>query len=277
MGINAELVRLVAELRSSEAIPGASVIEIGAQDVCVAEQVVKQILVDHQFGLKANGFASAADLYMALGFDCYKCIDASGQNGALVFDLNKDLREQYGFVETFDLVTNLGTAEHCFNQFSVFKNLHDLCRPGGIVIHALPAQGNVNHGFYNYHPRFFGDLAIANRYEIVDLSFTVDYKSEMMKYSKAEFQKWDSHDILFYAALRKVSDAPFCAPFDGMFSSANQVAGYIATDIDPLVTEFSPYLKGGDWENTKGLPKDEIRTSGTLLSEMSRRLFSRKS
>ena len=54
MGINAELVRLVAELRSSEAIPGASVIEIGAQDVCVAEQVVKQILVDHQFGLKAN-------------------------------------------------------------------------------------------------------------------------------------------------------------------------------------------------------------------------------
>ncbi|NJD24015.1 MAG: class I SAM-dependent methyltransferase [Betaproteobacteria bacterium] len=277
MGINAELVRLVADLRSREAITGASVIEIGAQDVCVAEQVVNQILVDHRFGLQANGFSNAADLYRSLGFDCYKCIDASGQHGALVFDLNKDLREHYGFVETFDLVTNLGTAEHCFNQFSVFKNLHDLCRPGGIVIHALPAQGNVNHGFYNYHPRFFGDLAIANGYEIVDLSFTVDYKSEMMKYSKAEFQRWDSHDILFYATLRKISDAPFCAPFDGMFSSASQVTGYVATDIDPLVTEFSPYLKGGDWENTKGMPKDGIRTSGTLLSEMSRRLFSRKS
>ena len=277
MGINAELVRMVADLRSSKAISGASVIEIGAQDVCVAEHVVKQILVDHRIASGGNEFANAVDLYGALEFDCYKCIDAGGQNGALVFDLNKDLREQYGFFETFDLVTNLGTAEHCFNQFSVFKNLHDLCKPGGIVIHALPAQGNVNHGFYNYHPRFFADLAAANTYEIVDLSFTVDYKSEMIKYSKAEFQKWDSHDILFYAALRKTSDAPFCSPFDGMFASANRVAGYVATNIDPLATEFSPYLKGGDWENTKGIPKVEIQASGNRLSELFRRLFSRKS
>lgn len=277
MGINAELVSMVAELRSSRALIGASVIEIGAQDVCVAEQVVKQILVKHRFGSYRNDIAKAADLYRALGFDSYKCIDASGQNGALVFDLNKDLREQYEFVETFDLVTNLGTAEHCFNQFAVFKNLHDLCKPGGIVIHALPAQGNVNHGFYNYHPRFFADLAAANSYEIVDLSFTVDYKSEIIKYTKAEFQKWDSHDILFYASLRKTSDTPFCAPFDGMFASANRVAGYVATNIDPLVTEFSPYLKGGDWENTKGIPSEQVEASGNRLSELSRRLFSRKS
>jgi len=276
MGINAELVRIVADLRSHKAISGSSVIEIGAQDVCVAEQVVEQILVDHQFSSIGNSFSNAADLYGALGFDRYRCIDASGQHGAFVFDLNKDIREQYEFYETFDLVTNLGTAEHCFNQLSVFKNLHDLCKPGSIVIHALPAQGNVNHGFYNYHPRFYADLAAANNYEIVNLLFTVDYKSDLIKFSKAEFQKWDSHDILFYAVLRKTSDAPFCIPFDGMFSSANRVAGYVDTSIDPLITEFSPYLKGGNWENTKGIPKEEIRASGNRLGERFRRLFSRK-
>jgi hypothetical protein len=44
-----------------------------------------------------------------------------------------------------------------------------------------------------------------------------------------------------------------------------------------LVTEFSPYLKGGNWENTKGIPKNEIQASGNRLSELFRRLLSRKS
>ena len=174
-----------------------------------------------------------------------------------MFDLNKDVREQYQFVETFDLVTDLGTAEHCFNQFAVFKNFHDLCKADGVMIHALPAQGNVNHGFYNYHPRFFADLAAANKYEIMDLSFTVDYKPALIKYSKDEFQKWDSHDVLFYAVLRKKDMSPFISPFDGMFASGNQLSGYVATGVDPLMTEFSPYLKGGDWKNTKGLTGED--------------------
>lgn len=255
MGINAELVRLLADLRTKYTFAGDSVIEIGAQDVCVDPGVVSTILDEYEIQATNLKIADASQLYLQLGFKRYRSIDATGNGGALVFDLNRDLRDHYQFVETFDLVTNLGTAEHCFNQFLVFKNLHDLCKPNGVMIHALPAQGNVNHGFYNYHPRFVADLATANSYEILNLSFTVDYKPALIKYSKGEFQKWDSHDLLFYAVLRKTNDSSFILPFDGMFASANRLSGYVPTTVDPLVTEFSPYLKGGNWENTKGLSR----------------------
>lgn len=253
MGINAELVSLIASLRRSGPATDGSVIELGDQAVCVATKVAADILREHGLPLLSSPVVKAADLYRSLGYTVYSSIDASGENGALVFDLNKDIGSHYDFREQFDLVTNLGTAEHCFDQRSVFKNIHDLCRTGGLMIHAAPSQGNVNHSFYNYHPRFFMDLAKANGYEVVNLSFTVDYTPRLIEYSKENFRKWDSHDILLYAVLRKTDDREFVVPFDGMFSQMNALDGYYDTGIDPLVTEYSPYLKGGRWENTHGI------------------------
>jgi len=39
------------------------------------------------------------------------------------------------------------------------------------MIHVLPFIGYVNHGFFNYPPLFFIDLAAANEYEITKISF----------------------------------------------------------------------------------------------------------
>lgn len=276
MGINAELVKLAAQLRRSNILQGDSVIELGAQDVCVVDGVIRKTLSDFAFdNLPGSAIDDARQLYACLGFAHYHCIDASGERGALVFDLNEDLRSRYSYNEKFDLVTNLGTAEHCFDQRAVFKNIHDLCKPGGIVIHALPAQGNVNHAFYNYHPRFFADLGAANAYELVDLSFTVDYKPTLFKFSKDQFQQWDSHDILLYATFRKTRDSEFSLPFDGMFASQSQLDGYLDLGIDPLSTEFAPYLKGGNWDNTKGIVQDLPVVQEGRVPAFFRRLFSK--
>ncbi len=67
-----------------------------------------------------------ADYYRALGFASYDAIDVNSRYGSLVMDLNVDLRERCGFERTFDLVTNNGTGEHIFNQYAVFKNMHQL-------------------------------------------------------------------------------------------------------------------------------------------------------
>lgn len=272
MGINAELVKLVVNLRNKGALGGSSLIELGAQDVCVADQVANGILNGAGIASPLTKIRLAQHLYAALGFDKYSCIDASGDNSSLVFDLNEDIREKYKYNSSFDLVTNLGTAEHCFNQYAVFKNIHDLCKVGGTMIHALPAQGNVNHAFYNYHPRFFADLSAANNYEIVDLSFTVDYKPTLIPYSVSNFKEWDSHDILFYATLKKCNDEEFRTPFDGMFASSSRLSGYRADGENPLETEFSPYLKGGNWENTKGLSVDATSRK-SAVARFLRRLF----
>jgi len=272
MGINAELVNMVASMRHAGVMKGTSVIELGAQDVCVIDDVVDRILSRFALPPIVKPISNASELYDLLGFPSYRAIDASGEHGALVFDLNEDLRRCYNFADTFDLVTNLGTAEHCFDQRTVFSNIHNLCKTGGLMIHALPAQGNVNHAFYNYHPRFFADLATANSYEVIDLSFTVDYKPEITNYNRKNFQKWDSHDILFYACFRKTDDSEFRVPFDGMFSANNQLEGYMASSVDPLKTEFSPYLKGGNWENTKGTSIDKAGRTQTTTGFLKRLL-----
>ncbi len=289
MGINAELIELVGELRQSGALTGRTVMEFGAEVVCCLPEVVDRVIA-RRFPADAGSggvVPSAANMYARLGFDDYSSIDASGEHGALVLDLNSDLLAG-GFTQQFDLVTNLvvrsqrlvpkrwvnrpiksmargafptgptgwdpplGTPEHCFNQQAGFKNIHDLCKPGGVMIHQLPSAGNHNHGFYNYHPRFVADLCAANRYEVLKIGFTVDYRPEWHDYSMAAFRRYDSHDVVIYAVLRRTSDSAFVTPFDGMFTRMNQLPGYVATGENPLETEFAPYLKTGDWANVRG-------------------------
>ena len=70
------------------------------------------------------GFSSTESYYKSKGYEVYKAIDVNSKYGSLMMDLNKDLRHSYGFVETFDLVTNNGTGEHLFNQYQVLSLIH---------------------------------------------------------------------------------------------------------------------------------------------------------
>jgi SAM-dependent methyltransferase len=162
MGINREFAALLVELRRRGALGAvASVVELGAQEISAEPSAIGRILNEARIGA-GEPIATARALYESFGCTRYCAIDASGGADVLTFDLNRDLARDHDFHETFDLVTNLGTLEHCFNQAAGFENMHRLCRPGGLMIHCLPTQGLVNHGFYNYHPRFVADLASAN-------------------------------------------------------------------------------------------------------------------
>lgn len=48
--------------------------------------------------------------------------------------------------------------------------MHQLARVGGIMLFVLPFYNWMNHGFFNFNPLLFTDLAEANDYEIVRLS-----------------------------------------------------------------------------------------------------------
>jgi len=117
--------------------------------------------------------------YKALGFASYDAIDVNSTYGSLVMDLNLDLGTEYGFTKTYDLVTNNGTGEHLFNQYQVFKNMHDLTRVGGLQLVVLPFYNWMNHGFYNFNPILFADLAAANDYEIVRMSVASNVGQEV--------------------------------------------------------------------------------------------------
>lgn len=111
----------------------------------------------------------AADYYRLLGFSDYQAIDVNDLYGSLVMDLNTELSAAYDYRETFTLVTNNGTGEHVFNQDAIFRNVHALTAPGGIMIHSMPFYEFVNHGFYSFHPNLYTALAEANDYQLLAL------------------------------------------------------------------------------------------------------------
>ena len=59
-------------------------------------------------------------------------------------------------------------------------------KSGGLIIHQLPGQGYYDHGFYNYQPTFFFDLALANNYQIFGFWMYDNNKKELINVHKRE-------------------------------------------------------------------------------------------
>lgn len=139
----------------------------------LAQQAVQQlphegavVELGNQRFTAEGGHASTEAFYKSLGFENYTALDVNTRMGAVVVDLNdRSAVRKANLAHSADLVTNNGTGEHIFNQAAVFENCHALCKPGGTMLHILPVSPWVNHGFYNYNPILFRDLAQANGYE----------------------------------------------------------------------------------------------------------------
>ncbi len=99
-------------------------------------------------------------------------IDLHGTEDALQLDLNQPVELD----QTFDLVFNFGTGEHIFNVYQFFKTIHELTKPGGLMLHVMPFQGWVDHGFFNFQPTLYWDLAESNNYDVVGFSFWLAQK-----------------------------------------------------------------------------------------------------
>lgn len=156
-------------------------VELGNQRFRPSDEVLKRI-IDYAEGELENADIGAlrdlmalspkgrepltAKFFSALGYESYIAIDTNDKFGSIPMDLNKSLRRDYGYTDTYDLVINNGTGEHIFDQRAVFENMHDLCAPGGLMHNILPFANFLNHGFYNFHPTLFCDLAAANDYRI---------------------------------------------------------------------------------------------------------------
>ncbi len=135
----------------------------------VAFDAARLAEVERRFG--AGDLDRLSEAYLAaIGFGSYTAIDVNARHGSLVMDLNENLGSQYGFNRRFDLVTNNGTGEHIFDQGAVFRNAHELTKPGGFMIHCLPCNNYVNHGFYSFNPILFMDLAAINDYDIIKIT-----------------------------------------------------------------------------------------------------------
>ena len=131
---------------------------------------LQQRLADIAAGNAPTRSWDLAKLLYEVVLDCRRVVsvDFHGTPAARALDLNYpvDLGEQ------FDIVFDPGTAEHLFDVCRFFRTVHEATRPGGVMIHAVPFRGWLEHGFYNFNPGFFWDLAGANGYTVVFLAST---------------------------------------------------------------------------------------------------------
>jgi SAM-dependent methyltransferase len=96
-------------------------------------------------------------LGIAFGASSVDSLDHSDYEGAtIVHDLNLPIpavhREQY------DAVLDFGTLEHVFDIAQGLRTCSALLRPGGQIIHVLPANNLCGHGFWQFSPEVFLSL-----------------------------------------------------------------------------------------------------------------------
>jgi len=106
--------------------------------------------------------------FRRLGFD-HVSIDINGKEGALPLDLARPITDP-SLLGTFDVLTNFGTSEHVADQYECFRNMHRLCKPGGVFLHSVPMTGyfSDHHAAYRYAFELFERLAPLCGYEMVD-------------------------------------------------------------------------------------------------------------
>jgi hypothetical protein len=105
-----------------------------------------------------GGLVTARSVFGMLGVEPYFDIDLNEQADYRL-DLSQPLPPEFRGVA--QSVIDVGTTEHIFNAPQAFKNIVEMLRPGGVVMHLSPVSWH-NHGFYNFNPLLFNEFYAAN-------------------------------------------------------------------------------------------------------------------
>ena len=168
-----------------------------------------------------------AEVFFSALFDHeeYLAIDLDGRRGQCV---RHDLNLPFEHNRQYDLLLDFGTLEHVFNVAQAFETCHKLTRPGGTMIHLLPCQGQYDHGFFNFHPTFFFDLAAANFYHVVcgilvdDTMIPntlVDLPNRQHYFHLLEGGEHPQSAQLFFCLRKLPKETPFVVPQQGVYSA----------------------------------------------------------
>ena len=91
-----------------------------------------------------------------LGASSVDSIDNSDfEKANIVHDMNEELKI---IKKRYDTIIDFGTSEHIFNINQNLRNISNLCKSGGRIVHCLPANNQCGHGFWQFSPELFFSL-----------------------------------------------------------------------------------------------------------------------
>ena len=111
----------------------------------------------------------------------------------------------------YDVVLDVGTAEHCFNIGQAIINMASLVKEGGYIIHENPHSGWGNHGFYSLHPTWYHDFYETNGFKLLNCHLvTRDGRIGDVPHTK-RFQA-NGEELNIFALAQRVTIQPFTYP-----------------------------------------------------------------
>ncbi|HEY9063971.1 MAG TPA: hypothetical protein VIO33_03245 [Burkholderiaceae bacterium] len=159
-----------------------------------------------------------------LGASVADSVDASPyENARLIHDMNLPWPDSGALADAragYDAVLDFGCLEHVFNFPVAWRNCVDLCRIGGHVLHALPANNLAGHGFYQFSPELFFNLyRPENGFELCGLYFALKadawrwWKVANPMVVKRRVNLRNSHEVYMLVIARKMREpGPLAAP-----------------------------------------------------------------
>ena len=127
------------------------ILSLGRLDILISKADYKKFNVP-----KSDEKFVSKKFFFNFNFKSIDSIDASSfENANIIHDLNLPLKN---YPKKYDTIIDFGTSEHIFNVFQNFKNISNLCKINGYILHCLPANNNCGHGFYQFSPEFFFQL-----------------------------------------------------------------------------------------------------------------------
>lgn len=123
-----------------------------------------QILAWHRLESQLNRVIDAQSLFKAMGMKLTVVDLVASRGGERIVNLNDPLAPD--LLDAFDIVLDAGTMEHCFNVGQTIRNILEMAKVDGFVIHMNPMT-MINHGFFNFSPTFYHDFYGQNGHQLV--------------------------------------------------------------------------------------------------------------
>jgi hypothetical protein len=152
-----------------------------------------------------------AALFHEFGIEATYLDNQAHRGSERLFDLNQDCIDYLELLNggslAFDVVLDPGTLEHCFNIGQAFKNVRNLCKPSGHILHINPLS-MMNHGFWNLNPQAYEEFYADHGDEIVSAKVIGGPLEERRFYKWKKWERFGAQNSMINEVFVKRGDTP---------------------------------------------------------------------
>jgi hypothetical protein len=136
----------------------------------------------------------------------------------ILCDLNYPVDKSVDSRETYDIVLDVGTLEHCFNIGQALFNMAEMVKEGGYILHENPFNCG-NHGFYNLNPTLFHDFYTQNGFAVEDLKL-VTRDGRWAKPHPTNRFKFTPEELNVFCISKRIKVQSFVYPQQSKYAAA---------------------------------------------------------